>query len=129
MATDMLAEGLSFLTDQLSEHASTNVTYHRGSYSVTLPALMGQQLLKVFDGQGNAKMERADADFDIKASLLILNAAVAVPTRGDYITKVFGTITKRFDVMPVGSNEPAWRYLDPNQTMIRVHCKFAGKVP
>ncbi len=125
---DMLAEGLSHLTDVLSEHASTNVTYKRGSYSVTLPALMGQQLLKTFDGQGNAKMERADADFDIKASLLIINGSLTTPARGDYITKTFGTVTKRFDVMPMGSNEPAWRYLDPNQTMLRVHCKFGGKV-
>jgi hypothetical protein len=97
---------------------------------VVLKAKTENQLLKTFDGQGNTKLERADIDFDILASLLTFDDGVTyfTPLRGDLLEKDFGAVTAQFQVMPVGGSEPAWRYLEANRSMLRVHCKFNGNV-
>lgn len=126
--SNLLQTGLSWLADQAAAYASETVTYSRdGVGSVTLSAVLGSQLLRVSDGRGNTKVERADRDFIIVAADLVLGGQVTLPQRGDQIYLTLGGVIERFDVMPVGS-EAAWRYSDAHKLRLRVHTKSMGVV-
>jgi hypothetical protein len=119
-----MAESNARLASRLKARNGTSAVYRRGNYSVSLTVVIGSQLLRVSDRQGNVKMERADADFLIEASDLVLNGSATEPASGDYVDVSIGSETKRYELMPVGS-EPAWRYADPTgQSQYRVHTKF-----
>lgn len=122
----MLEDGLGFLADQLEEHASRTVTYRRGAQAVELAATLGSSLLRVTERGGATRVVRTDRDFLIRAALLE-DAGLARPRDGDLVDVAFGGVTRRYEVMPVG-DEPAWRYSDPHQTIVRVHAKSLGKV-
>ena len=126
--SNMLADGMAWLGEQMTEFCSSEVTYRRGAYSVTFDATIGRLLLKTSDRLGNTKTELTDRDFLFDAEDLILNGSQTVPQDGDTIDIVFDATTKRFTVMPVG-NEPSWRYSDEQgETKIRVHTKHTSNV-
>lgn len=122
---DMLQSGLGWLKDQLQEHVSRSVTYHRGNDQVSVQATLGRSLLKLDDGYGGIRMEWTDRDFLIPASALILGSTATIPERGDRIHELNETSTSMFEVMAYGG-EPPWRYCDPHQHMLRIHTKFIG---
>lgn len=111
----MLADAVSFLADTLSAHASVSITYKRGRASYTLTATLGQSVLRVSDRNGT-RVERTDRDFLIVAADLPL-----IPERGDFIIYNGGF----YEVLPVGS-DPAYRYSDPYNTILRIHTKYKG---
>jgi hypothetical protein len=119
--SDMLADGLAFLTEQLTDHAAKLVTYSRGSDSVEVRATWGAKLLKL-SGEFDVRIEWTDMDFCIKASLLVLNGEQVIPRRGDMIQLVINEEAQTFEVFPFG-DEPPWRWADPHQSMVRVHTK------
>jgi hypothetical protein len=119
---NMLTSAVDWLNSQLQDYASQTVTYRRPAtgQSVSLSATYGRQLLSVTDRAGHVKVERADRDFIFPAASLILGGLVVTPQKGDTVTLANGDV---FEVTPMGLNEPEWKYSDPFQTMIRVHCK------
>ena len=119
---DVLKDGLAWLTGKLREYAAQTVTYSRGTDSVDVPATFGKKLLKIDDGMGGIRVEWTDMDFLIPAADLVLNGSPVIPQRGDliHITEAYDTQT--FEVLPFGS-EPAWRWSDPHQSMLRIHTK------
>lgn len=123
--SDMLAEGLAFLTEQLSANVSQSVTYARGDLSVDVPAMLGRKLLKVDDGAGGIRIEWTDMDFLIPAASLILpgDDSPLTPDRGDRIFVVMPYDVQEFEVEPFG-NEPCFRWSDPKETMYRIHTKY-----
>lgn len=119
---DLLHDGQAWLTDQLQEHAATEVTYRRGGEEVTVRAVIGRTLLKLDDGMGGVRMEWTDRDYLIRATDLVLGGSPASPQRGDQIREVVGGSTLVFEVLaPEG--EPPWRYADPHRQMFRLHTK------
>jgi hypothetical protein len=116
------------LSARLQEKASSPVTIRRGGLSVGTYATFGAKILKVTDGQGNTKIERADGDFTLPAANYNFGSGVVEPLSGDIFEVVFGGVTKQFQVMPVGGSEPAWRYCDAFQIDVRCHTKFIGIV-
>jgi hypothetical protein len=122
---DMLADGLAFLTQQLSANVSQAVTYADGDRSVDVHAILGRKLLKVDDGAGGIRIEWTDLDFMIPAAELILpgDATPHTPARGNRIYIVMPYDVQTFEVEPFG-NEPPWRWSDPKETMYRIHTKY-----
>jgi hypothetical protein len=121
---DMLASGLAYLTDQLTEFAAQDVTYTRGTIVLTVPAVLGKKLLKLYDDIGVARLEWTDMDFLIAAADLIVGGLHSLPARGDLVTITLADGTQSvFEVAPYGPSDPPWRWSDPNQTMLRVHTK------
>ncbi len=127
--TDLLAAGLAVLDQQQRSFMSRPGTYRRGAQSVTMPVTMASQVLQVSDREGNTKVERPDPDILFSAADLDFGAGPVPPQSGDLIDVAFGTVTKRFELMPAHRGaEPAWRYCDPFQFRIRAHTKLIGTV-
>ena len=122
---DLLEAGQQWLAEQLKEHASRRVTYHRGAEAIAVQATIGRTLLKLDDGYGGVRMEWTDRDFLIQAADLVLGGAAVTPERGDRITETVGLNTSVFEVMAYGG-DPPWRYSDPFGKLLRIHTKFIG---
>jgi len=122
---DLLEAGQQWLAEQLKEHASRSVTYHRGAEAIAVQATIGRTLLKLDDGYGGVRMEWTDRDFLVQAADLVLGGAAVTPERGDRITETVGLNTSVFEVMAFGG-EPPWRYSDPFGKLLRIHTKFIG---
>jgi hypothetical protein len=122
--SNLLAEGLAWLTQKMQDHASTVVTYRRGPDSVAWHATIGRLLLRVNDNRG-VRTQLTDRDFIGPADEL---ASLLPPREGDTIDVAMGSVTKRFTLRPFG-DEPCWRYADEQgETSIRVHTKQTGTV-
>lgn len=120
---------MTWLAGKLKSHAARTITYRRGTASVSITATLASQLLRVSDHQGNTKVERPDADFIFTAADLILSGSVVEPADDDLVDVVYGSVTKRFRLMPMNrGQEPSWRFSDPHQKLIRVHTKHVGNV-
>lgn len=125
---NLLADGLSWLDDQLKANASLTATYRRGAFSVSLQVQLGEQILKLFDAQGATKIMRTELDVLFHAADLILNSATVTPDRNDLVDITFGSTIKRYEAMPLPGGEAIWRYSDPHQNRIRLHLKQKGTV-
>lgn len=125
---DLLFDGLSWLGDQLKEHASQPVMYQRDGNDIAVQATIGRTLLQLDDGYGGVRMEWTDRDFLIVAADLILAGSPIVPKRGDRIRHTNGETVGVFEVMAPGK-EPVWRPADPFGTMLRIHTKRIGTEP
>ena len=119
--SNVLKNGLAWLTGQLRSHASETVTYARGYDSVDVPAVFGRKLLRIADETG-IRVEWTDMDFLIAAEDLAIDGERLEPQRGDIVHIDMPYDTQSFEVMPFGS-EPAWHWADPHQTMYRIHAK------
>jgi hypothetical protein len=126
--TDLMANGMAWLADQLQAHASEPVVYQRGSEQVALCATFGSTLLKLDDGAGGIRMERTDRDFLIPAASLVLSGSPVLPKEGDKILHAYGSSLHTFQVLPY-ANEPQWRWSDPFRKMLRIHTKRISSEP
>jgi hypothetical protein len=122
---DILSRGMSWLTDQLSTHVSTSITYRRDLESITVGATFGRTLLKLEDDYGAIRMEWTDRDFLVPAAALVLGGSAAVPLRGDLIRETRGATTFVYEVMAPGK-EPVWKWTDPFRNMRRIHTKLVA---
>lgn len=124
-----LEAAAQWLTGVLKEHAGTEVVYCRGAERLSLTVTLDSQLLRLADHAGQLRVERTELDLLIPAADLILDGGLTTPLRGDTVEVTAGDVTKRFLLAPPGQgSEPAWRYTDPHQTMIRAHFKLVGEV-
>jgi len=119
---DILRDGIDWLGDQLKMHASRQVIYQRGVYSLTVQATVGRTLLKLNDGYGGVRMVWTDRDFVIVADDLILGGQKTLPRRGDRIQETADGKTLTYEVLAPG-NEPEWRWSDPYRRLLRIHTK------
>jgi hypothetical protein len=126
--TDVMANGMAWLADQLQAHASQPVVYQRGSEQVALCATFGSTLLKLDDGAGGIRMERTDRDFLIPAASLVLSGSPARPKEGDKVVYVKGGLLHTYQVLPY-ANEPQWRWSDPFHIQMRIHTKRISSEP
>lgn len=126
MARD--AEALAHLCDRLQSRVGVTVTYRRGSDSVSLTAIKGNQLLRITDNNGQVRTTRTDADFIVDLADLVLNGSAIEPTRGDFIDETGSdSITRRYAVLSPGGIEPTHR-MDRERKTVRIHCKTIGTV-
>ncbi len=125
---NILRTGLAWLTEQLKVNASESITYSRYYDLVEIKATLGSKLLRIEDGLGGSRVEWTDLDFLIAADDLDFGDGPITPERGDLIFWAIGADVQTFEVGPVGS-EPAWRYSDPCQSIVRVHAKWIATEP
>lgn len=121
--SDLIKSGLSWLTDQLTAHASQTVTYTAGVESGDVSATLGRKLLKLTDQFGVVRYEHTDMTFWIPASDMDFGSGFTEPERGHFVSRVIGGQTETYEVTPYGT-EPCWMWDDPNHTLLRVHTKL-----
>ncbi len=119
---------LAWMFDGIFQVWGASLTYSRGSDSVVVDAVPGNKLFRTSDGKGNVKTERAQGDFVVRRTDLVLNSAVVKPARGDRYQVTLGGITDIYEVMPLDTNEPAYQDLGRHNTLTRLHGKHAGTV-
>jgi len=128
--SNILATGMTWLSDQLAENVSDTVTYRRAAQHCSISATPGSSLLRVSDSAGAVRTLRTDKDFIFDAATLKLDGTnVTEPQRGDLIDVTGAdSVTRRYEALPYGTNEPVFRYSDPERTIVRVHTKSKGIV-
>lgn len=127
MASDMMADGIAWLENQMQIHAAVEVVYGRGGATVNLRATLGRTEFDVRDEYGNVRIEKSDADFIVPAADLILAGDVITPQKADVITRVIGSKTYTYQVLaPAG--QQVFKQADPYGRMLRVHTKLKAVV-
>ena len=96
-----------------------------GSFTVTNAAWVGTTLFRLMSETGGSRMEWADRDYMIPGHLYDFGSGPVEPAEHDRITETINGVTQVFDVMAPDA-EPAWRWSDSGQTLLRVHTKRVG---
>jgi len=117
----MLLDGFGWLQQQLHQHAATQITYRRGSESVTITATVGETAYDADDGNG-FMVRYVSRDFLVKPSDLSFGGIVSLPVPGDLIEEASGHLKHIFEVMePPG--RPHYKLSDPYHKLYRIHTK------
>jgi hypothetical protein len=67
-------------------------------------------------------------DFCIPAADMVIDGQPLTPARGHKVLVTAGESVETFEVLPYG-NEPAWRWADPHQSILRIHGKHIDDEP
>lgn len=117
----MITNGLAWLQSQLAEHASTAVTYVRGTDQIEVPdAVLGKSTFESQDVAGGITARSILLDWLISPSRLEIQGQSIEPAAGDEIWHVSGSTTRRYQVVPLGM-EPCWRWSGPSRDRMRIH--------
>lgn len=119
---DMIGDGLAWLTEELATYASKPAIYWRGADAVSIRATLDSKLLRIDDGLGGFRLEWTDLDILVPAVDLVLGGQAVTPRRGDRLELTLPSGAETYQVFPYG-REPAWRWEDPNQSIMRIHLK------
>lgn len=117
-----LARGL----DRARQHAGRSVIYQRGAESVTVTALRGSSRYQLEENTGFVT-EKEVRDFIIEAEplqALSLDGASFEPKSGDRIIETLHGRTKAYSVRPPSQGTPAWSWVDPDETTLRIHTEL-----
>lgn len=125
--TDILRKASTFLEQLRHTTATSPVTYRRGDRAVyDVPATIGRTEYQQDDGAG--VITRAESrDFLILACDLVIDGMPALPETGDRIEETQGGTLFVYEVLPVGSMQPHYRYSDPYRQTLRIHTKLIGE--
>lgn len=119
----LLSRGMTWLAaveDSQEDDDEHTITYTQEGYSVTIPATIGRTPRSNADiGNGANKVTRADRDYLITASRLVLNGSAVKPKRG--ATIVDSRDGKTYEVTPI-DNTHCYENSDPEGVKLRVHC-------
>ena len=117
---DLMRRASEWLSGQLQEHCSEEVTYTRGGQSAaSLKATIGQQPLQVSGPYQSTQIEWANTDFTIEAADLDFGGGPFVPQAGDRITRSGGTVY----LVSAPKGEAVWRWADAHEVRRRIHAK------
>lgn len=124
--TDILRRGSEWLEARRQLHATSPVTYRRGDHTAAICATIGRTEYQQDDGAG--VITRAESrDFLIPSCDLVLDGLQTLPEPGDRIEEMQGDTLFVYEVLPVGSMQPHYRYSDPYRQTLRIHTKLIGE--
>jgi hypothetical protein len=119
-----LATAAAVLAGILGTNAPVTFVYTRpGVGSVTITGWLGQSRLKLGDPAKGFRIVWTDRDFLFPAAALVLGGSQTEPIAGDIIAVTPGKVGEGYFPASYGSGEPLFRYSDPQETIMRVHCK------
>jgi len=112
---------------RLQTAGGRTVTYrrHSGGDEVEVTAVPGKSLFQRADDLGLVTDMEVHDEL-IAAADLVLNEETIEPAEGDQIDVTLNGVTFTYEVMPPGTDEPAWRYMDPGRSALRIHTKLVG---
>lgn len=118
---DILRDGGDWLNSKLGTVAAHSIEYRRAGYdALEISASVGQSNFEEASDYG-VLIKTETRDYLVLASLIVYDAAVSEPRRGD-VVKDGGIL---YEVLAV-ANEPCFRYSDPDRKMLRIHTKEIG---
>jgi hypothetical protein len=118
---DLLASSSSWLSAMFRAHASTSVTYWRGSSSVAINTTVGrsERLATAEDG---VQVKIESVDFLVDTADLVVDGVEIRPRSGDRITRSVGGQELTYAVAPL-AGEPEFSFIDSTRDRMRVHTK------
>lgn len=123
--TDILRTASAWLEERRHAVATTDVVYRRDDRAVAVRATIGRTEYQQDDGAG--VITRAEnRDFLIRACDLVLDGVPVLPEAGDRIEEADGGALFVYEVLPVSSMQPHYRYSDPYRRTLRIHTKLIG---
>ena len=114
---NMLANGIRWLADKQTVHASIKIEYCHGNQSFKTVAWLGHTKVETTDEEG-MRITSHNTDFLIRSKNLPVT-----PTIGDEIM-MNGF---RYEVLEL-AGEDCWCWSDPYQTVYRIHVRNLGKI-
>ena len=97
-----------------TNHFAISISYQRGSFSVTMDALVSST---IFDSETTYGVTRTETrDYSFAPARLILIGSVRLPERGDKIVE-----DGRVYIVTEPAGQPCYQYDDENRSMMRVH--------
>jgi len=119
--TNMMQDGVAFLGTRLTDSAGVEVTYTRGSGSVTVTAVPALHRYEVIDAEGFG-ITALSRDYLIHAADLVISGSTIAPRAGDRVTETIGGTSTTFEVMAIGAMKE-YEPLDTDGLILRVHTK------
>lgn len=117
--TNLLADGATWLSDQLQNNAGTSAVYWRDTAaSDSITVTRSPRIHQIENAEGLLQNIRRDA-FIVKASDLVIGGETIEPRSGDRV--VIGT--EQYEVMPPDDGTPAFEPSDSSGVMLVVHAK------
>jgi hypothetical protein len=124
--SDILRTASTWLEARRHAVATTDVVYRRDDRSVCVRATIGRTEYQQDDGAG--VIIRAESrDFLIRARDLVIDGLRVLPEAGDRIEETAHGTMFVYEVLPVGSLQPHYRYSDPYRQTLRIHTKLIGE--
>ena len=124
--TNLLSDGIRWLDEQLDAHASTEVTYRRGSQSVRINATLGRHKpLETDGGLDQSTITEFDITCTFRAADLSLGGALVTPMRGDTIEFRENAVLLTYQILPEMGRW--WRESDAFGLRIEISAKLAGR--
>jgi hypothetical protein len=126
MPGNFLKNGSAWLTNQLREHCSDPVEYHRsGESPLSLVATIGSSEFDQVDDSGVVFQTRGK-DFLIRTADLDFGDGAVEPVPGDLLKWADGAGSiHSYEVVPSGAGG-AFRYADQHRHMLRIHTTYIG---
>ena len=119
--SNMLEEGVGWLTEQLEESASVRALYRRGTSVVGVRFTQGQTEYAAVDDEGDVVTKYVDATFICPRAALVLNGTIVDPVAGDRIELKQAEHTITYEVM-VHGGERCFS-LDATRQVLRILAK------
>lgn len=124
--SDILRNASNWLEARRHAVATSDVVYRREDRAVSVQATIGRTEYEQDDGAG--VITRAESrDFLIRACDLVIDGLRTLPEIGDRIEESQGGTLFVYEVLPVGSMQPHYRYSDPYRNTLRIHTKLVGE--
>jgi hypothetical protein len=100
------------------------LSYLRGAKSIDTEGFPGETPFRFDAGPGAGNVRIVGRDWFIRASELVIDGVQIEPQRGDLIVEDCDGNERRWEVgVPMGSNDPEWRYSDTENVAMRIHAK------
>ncbi len=118
-----IAEGLTELRD---EYVGFNMTYERGSTSITLTQVVkGETKVPLAMQAAGFAEQQATQDIVVEAVQL---AAIDEPRQGDTITETINGFVETYEVVAGNNGARCWHWSDVGHTTIRIHMMMTNRV-
>lgn len=122
---DMMASAAAWFEQQRTRHLVVGVRYHRpgDSHGIACRATLGIGKWEAIDQTGQVvRIETRD--------FIVADAELGhVPTRGDTIVVEENGIERTYKVIVPDGSKQAWRWVDRNQAVRRIHTLEAERYP
>lgn len=119
--SNLLQDGVTWLSAKLKTAAGVTVKYYRGSSYVEITATPSLHEYEVVDEDGFATA-LTSRDYIITADDLVIATATTAPRPGDRIIESINGESRTFEVMPLAAGQ-AYEPLDKDGELITVHTK------
>lgn len=124
--SDLFTTANDFIERMRGSYATREVTYARGSYTLTVDATLGSTSVET-DGVDALSVRSRIADFLIVAADLVdVNGAILTPRLGDEIRTTLEGVLCTYRTKAIIEEQVCWKWSDVYHKCRRIHTVMIG---